>query len=367
MFGRSTNLDASQAPPLEPDDVPEGYDRAAFAAGCFWGVEEFFLAVPGVVDAVSGYEGGDVDRPTYEQVCSGGTGHAEAVLVTFDPTRVSFDTLLEEFWRHHDPTTLNRQGPDHGTQYRSAVFVRNDAQAEAARASLDAFQARFKRPIVTEVAPASTFWPAEAYHQRYTERTGRGAATWRTGRSTRPCPSPVRVGAARVGTLTGSVPLLHHHPHLLREGRAPRGARLHDGQRRRPGPVAPAGGRRRLLPHRHRRARPEGGPGRRGAGDRPRRRGPTSCRPGSPRRGPASTSPTTTSSAPPSPATPPPSSEFLGRIHDNGYIYKDTYRGLYCVPCERYYARGRAAAAAASAPTTGPRWRSSRRRTTSSG
>ena len=181
MFGRSMNLDSTQAPPVGPDDVPEGLDRAAFAAGCFWGVEEFFLAVPGVVDAVSGYEGGEVDHPTYEQVCSGRTGHAEAVLVTFDPTRVTFDALLEEFWRHHDPTTLNRQGPDHGTQYRSAVFVRNEAQAEAARASLEAFQVRFKRPIVTEVAPASTFWPAEAYHQRYTERTGRGGchvANW---------------------------------------------------------------------------------------------------------------------------------------------------------------------------------------------
>jgi methionine-S-sulfoxide reductase len=181
MFGRSTSLDSTQAPPIGPDDVAEGTDRAAFAAGCFWGVEEFFLAVPGVIDAVSGYEGGEVFQPTYEQVCSGGTGHAEAVLVTFDPTRVTFDQLLEEFWRHHDPTTLNRQGPDRGTQYRSAVFVRNAAQAEAAQASLDAFQARFKRPIVTEVAPASTFWPAEAYHQRYTERTGHGGchvANW---------------------------------------------------------------------------------------------------------------------------------------------------------------------------------------------
>ena len=181
MFGRSTPLDATQAPPVAPDDVPEGLDRAAFAAGCFWGVEEFFLAVPGVVDAVSGYEGGDVDHPTYEQVCSGRTGHAEAVLVTFDPTRVTFEQLLEEFWRHHDPTTLNRQGPDHGTQYRSAVFVRNAAQRRAAEASLDAFGARFPRPIVTEVAEASTFWPAEAYHQRYTERTGRGGchvANW---------------------------------------------------------------------------------------------------------------------------------------------------------------------------------------------
>jgi len=181
MFGRTTKLDDSQAAPVEPDDVPEGYDRAAFAAGCFWGVEEFFLAVPGVVDAISGYEGGEVDHPTYKQVCSGRTGHAEAVLVTFDPTRVTFDTLLEEFWRHHDPTTPNRQGPDRGTQYRSAVFVRNEAQAQAARASLDAFRSRFTRPIVTEVTPASTFWPAEAYHQRYAERTGRGGchvANW---------------------------------------------------------------------------------------------------------------------------------------------------------------------------------------------
>jgi len=181
MFGRSMNLDDTQASPVGPDEVPEGYDRAAFAAGCFWGVEEFFLAIPGVVDAVSGYEGGGVDQPTYGQVCSGSTGHAEAVLVTFDPTRVTFDTLLEEFWRHHDPTTPNRQGPDHGTQYRSAVFVRNEDQAKAARASLDAFQARFTRPIVTEVTPASTFWPAEAYHQRYTQRTGRGGchvANW---------------------------------------------------------------------------------------------------------------------------------------------------------------------------------------------
>jgi methionine-S-sulfoxide reductase len=181
MFGRSTNVDTTQAPPVRPDDVPEGLDRAAFAAGCFWGVEEFLLAIPGVVDAVSGYEGGFVDQPSYKQVCSGTTGHAEAVLVTFDPSRVTFDHLLEEFWRHHDPTTLDRQGPDRGSQYRSVVFVRNEAQAEAAQASLDTFQARFNHPIVTEVRPASTFWPAEAYHQRYAERTGRGGchvANW---------------------------------------------------------------------------------------------------------------------------------------------------------------------------------------------
>ena len=181
MFGRSMNLDSTQAPPVAPDDVPDGYDRAAFAAGCFWGVEEFFLAVPGVVDAVSGYEGGDVGHPTYEQVCSGRTGHAEAVLVTFDPTRVSYERLLEEFWRHHDPTTPNRQGPDVGTQYRSAVFTHDDAQAAAVRASIESHQARFGRPIVTEVSAASTFWPAEEYHQRYTEKTGHGGchvANW---------------------------------------------------------------------------------------------------------------------------------------------------------------------------------------------
>ncbi len=180
MFGRS-QMDKTQGPGIAPDDIPEGLDRAAFAAGCFWGVEEFFRAVPGVVDAISGYEGGEVDHPTYEQVCSGTTGHAEAVLVTFDPTRVSFEKLLEEFWRHHDPTTLNRQGPDRGTQYRSAVFTHNEAQEKAAHASLDEYQSRFQRPIVTEVTPATTFWPAEEYHQRFAERTGRGGchvANW---------------------------------------------------------------------------------------------------------------------------------------------------------------------------------------------
>lgn len=180
MFGRR-ELDTTQAPGIAPDDVPEGLDRAAFAAGCFWGVEDFFRSVPGVVDAISGYEGGTVDNPTYEQVCSGRTGHAEAVLVTFDPAKVSYDTLLAEFWRHHDPTTPNRQGPDVGTQYRSAVFTRNEEQVKAARASLAEYQARFGRPIVTEVTPATTFWPAEEYHQRYTEKTGFGGchvANW---------------------------------------------------------------------------------------------------------------------------------------------------------------------------------------------
>ena len=173
--------DKTQAPPIEPGDAPEGLAVATFAAGCFWGVEDFFLQVPGVVDVVSGYTGGHTTHPTYEQVCSGTTGHAEAVLVTFDPAKVSYEQLLEEFWRHHDPTTPNRQGPDVGTQYRSAVFTHDDDQARLAQKSLEQYQARFGRPIVTQIVPASTFWPAEAYHQRYTERTGHGAchvANW---------------------------------------------------------------------------------------------------------------------------------------------------------------------------------------------
>jgi methionine-S-sulfoxide reductase len=121
--------DKTQAPPIEPGDAPEGLALATFAAGCFWGVEDFFLQIPGVVDVVSGYTGGTTPNPTYEQVCSGATGHAEAVLVTYDPAKVSYDELLEEFWRHHDPTTPNRQGPDVGTQYRSAVFTHDPEQA----------------------------------------------------------------------------------------------------------------------------------------------------------------------------------------------------------------------------------------------
>jgi peptide-methionine (S)-S-oxide reductase len=174
-------MDKSQGPAVEPGDAPAGLAFATFAAGCFWGVEDFFRSVPGVAEVVSGYTGGTVGNPTYEEVCSGRTGHAEAVLVTFDPQKVTYEQLLEEFWRHHDPTTPNRQGPDVGTQYRSAVFFHDEAQERLARESLSNFQARFRRPIVTEVSPAQTFWPAEAYHQRYVERTGHGAchvANW---------------------------------------------------------------------------------------------------------------------------------------------------------------------------------------------
>jgi peptide-methionine (S)-S-oxide reductase len=178
---RRFTLDKSQAPPIEPGQAPEGLSLATFAAGCFWGVEDFFRSVPGVVSVTSGYTGGTKEHPTYEQVCSGTTGHAEAVLVTYDPDEVSYERLLEEFFRHHDPTTPNRQGPDVGTQYRSAIFFHDARQERAAKEALENFQARFGRPIVTELVPAGTFWPAEEYHQRYVERTGHGAchvANW---------------------------------------------------------------------------------------------------------------------------------------------------------------------------------------------
>jgi len=139
---------------VEARDTREGSAFAVLAAGCFGAVEEFARAIPGVVDAVSGYTGGSQDDPSYEQECSGRTGHAEAVLVTFDPKVISYDRLLEEFWRHHDPTTPNRQGPEVGSRYRSAVFVHGAEQERITRESLQTFQDRFSRPIVTE---ASTF------------------------------------------------------------------------------------------------------------------------------------------------------------------------------------------------------------------
>ena len=151
--------------------------EATFGAGCFWGVEAAFRRVNGVFATAVGYMGGVLDNPTYEDVCYTQTQHAEVVKVVYDPRRVSYDQLLEVFWANHDPTTLNRQGPDVGTQYRSAIFYHNEAQAEAARASLKQQEAsgRFKRPIVTEITPVSTFWMAEDYHQQYLEK--RGAAS----------------------------------------------------------------------------------------------------------------------------------------------------------------------------------------------
>jgi len=147
--------------------------NATFAAGCFWGIESAFRSLHGVIDARVGYIGGRRDKPTYEQVCTGVTGHAEAVEVTFDPSVISYETLLDTFWRMHNPTQFNRQGPDVGTQYRSAIFYHGEAQHQAALKSKDAAQNQFKTPIVTEITPAVTFWPAEEYHQRYNEKNGR--------------------------------------------------------------------------------------------------------------------------------------------------------------------------------------------------
>jgi peptide-methionine (S)-S-oxide reductase len=154
------------------DDVRK-VETATFAAGCFWGVEAAFREVPGVVDAEVGYTGGTTERPSYKEVCTGRTGHAEAVQVAFDPTRVSYDELLALFWRIHDPTQVDRQGPDIGTQYRSAIFVHSPAQEAAARDSRDAQARRARRPIATQIAPAGPFWRAEEYHQRYFEKQGR--------------------------------------------------------------------------------------------------------------------------------------------------------------------------------------------------
>lgn len=147
---------------------------ATFGAGCFWGVEATFRAVEGVKDAVSGYMGGHKDNPTYEDVCTDTTGHAEVVQVTYDPEVVSYEELLEVFWSNHNPTTKNRQGPDVGRQYRSAIFFHDEKQravAERSLAQVDASE-RFSKPIVTEISPATKFWRAEDYHQRYLERRG---------------------------------------------------------------------------------------------------------------------------------------------------------------------------------------------------
>lgn len=147
---------------------------AIFGAGCFWGVESAFRALDGVVDVTVGYAGGTVDQPTYRMVCSGKSGHAEVVRVEYDPSRVSFEKLVELFWQIHDPTTLNRQGPDIGTQYRSVIFYsdeRERAAAEESKRRLDE-SGKFRRPIVTQIVPAAEFYPAEDYHQRYYEKMG---------------------------------------------------------------------------------------------------------------------------------------------------------------------------------------------------
>ena len=148
--------------------------QAMFGAGCFWGVEYNFSKVKGVKDVVSGYSGGKTQNPTYEQVCSNSTDHAEVVLIDYDANVVSYDTLLNVFWEKHDPTTLNRQGPDVGTQYRSAIFYFTEVQKEIARKSLEYRQNKLgDRKIVTEITEAKEFWKAEEYHQKYFEKHGR--------------------------------------------------------------------------------------------------------------------------------------------------------------------------------------------------
>lgn len=149
-------------------------DQAIFAAGCFWGVEETFRRQPGVINTRVGYIGGHKDQPTYQAVCTGTTGHAEAVQVTFDPARISYRELLEVFWQCHDPTQHNRQGPDIGSQYRSAIFFHSPQQEAEARASKEHLDnsGQYSKPIVTEIVPAATFFVAEEYHQQYLEKRG---------------------------------------------------------------------------------------------------------------------------------------------------------------------------------------------------
>lgn len=158
--------------PRKPMGPSTSTQVATFAAGCFWGIEKYFGQIPGAVGTRVGYTGGTVKNPTYEQVCTGRTGHAEAVEVTYDPSRVSYEALLEFFFTHHDPTTLNRQGNDTGTQYRSAVFPHTPEQDAAARKALQALEASgvFRKPVVTRIEPAGAFYAAEEYHQQYLKK-----------------------------------------------------------------------------------------------------------------------------------------------------------------------------------------------------
>ena len=171
------NTESSVSEPAGPEQRhqpggPEGTQRATFAAGCFWGVEALFREIEGVVRTAVGYTGGSTTDPSYEEVCSGTTGHAEAVDVWFDPTVVSYSDLLNAFWSMHDPTSRDRQGWDFGSQYRSAIFIHDDDQERVAIASRDEHRSALARPIVTEISPASIFYHAEDYHQRYYEKHG---------------------------------------------------------------------------------------------------------------------------------------------------------------------------------------------------
>lgn len=150
-------------------------ETAVFGAGCFWGVEEAFRTLPGVLKTEVGYSGGHTTDPTYRDVCSHTTGHAEVVRIEFDPGIVSYDQLLDVFWEEHDPTQVNRQGPDVGDQYRSVIFFQSPEQERAARASLERRQREHRRPIATQIVPAATFYPAEEYHQQYLAKRGQAS------------------------------------------------------------------------------------------------------------------------------------------------------------------------------------------------
>ncbi len=152
-------------------------EKATFGGGCFWGIEACFREVEGVLSTRVGYEGGQTENPTYQDLCTDTTGHAEVVEVTFDPDKVGYDALLEQFWSCHDPTQFNRQGPDFGSQYRSVIFYHSPEQESVALASREReeLSERHRRRIVTEIIPASTFWQAEEYHQQYLEKQGAGS------------------------------------------------------------------------------------------------------------------------------------------------------------------------------------------------
>ncbi len=175
MPGSRTPIRFSQNPPNRAL-IAMSTEKATFGAGCFWGVEETFRHVPGVVDTAVGFMGGTTEDPTYSEVCTGRTGHAEVVQVTYDPEKVSYRDLLDVFWNAHDPTTPNRQGPDIGMQYRSVIFYHTPEQEKEARTSKEEMDrsGRFGRPIVTAIEPAGTFWRAEEYHQQYFAKHGGG-------------------------------------------------------------------------------------------------------------------------------------------------------------------------------------------------
>lgn len=160
--------------PQQKKNEKNATETATFAAGCFWGVEEIFRTMPGVLETAVGYTGGTMVNPTYLDVCSGRTGHAEAVQVTYDPSKVSYEKLLEVFWDNHNPTTVDRQGPDVGSEYRSVIFYHSDAQKHLAQVSKEAVTSsgKWKNPIVTQIVPAQTCYRAEEYHQRYLEKRG---------------------------------------------------------------------------------------------------------------------------------------------------------------------------------------------------